>query len=81
MTKAMLVKDGLQGVDDSVFLTGGCAYLLKVHTHLHLLGVFLHEFHNGTITKVRLNETQRCPVSYRLGVECHKGSYRNSRLG
>jgi hypothetical protein len=56
--KAVLVKDGLQGVDNSVFLTGGCAYFLKVHTHLHLLGVFLHEFHDGTITKVRLNETQ-----------------------
>ena len=63
--EAVLVKDGLQGVDDAVFLTGGSAYLLKGHTNLHLLGVFLHKFHHSPITKVGLNETHRRPVPSR----------------
>ena len=52
----MLVHQGFQRVDDPLFFTGGSPDLIKVHSHLHFDGVFLHKLRHHPITEVGLHQ-------------------------
>ena len=55
--QAVLVKDRLQCVNDSVLFSGGGATLLKGHTNLHFSSVLFHKLHHRPVTEVGFDQT------------------------